>query len=114
MKINPLDFNQRATFGVNRTTGNNPKNGNPIKGFTPSFSRWFGFQKQSMNQRYTLEGNGVTDTVVIAIRHDLAVKKTFDVKIGDDVYSIYDISPDNSAGYNKFDVITLQKVTKNG
>ena len=38
MAINPLEFNDRAEFGVEGTTGYNPKNGNAIKGFVASFS----------------------------------------------------------------------------
>lgn len=114
MAINPLEFNERAEFGVEGTTGYNPKNGNPQKGFVASFSRWFGYRTQSLNQQYTFMGNSITDTKLIAIRHDDAVNKSLNVRIGQDVYDIILISSDDRSARETFDLLTLQKVVKNG
>lgn len=114
MTINPLEFNNRAEFGVEGTIDYNPNNGNPIKGFKSSFSRWFGYMNQSLNQQYTLAGNSITNTKLIAIRHDDAVTDQINVKIGTDIYKIILISSDDRSARETFDLLTLQKVVKNG
>lgn len=114
MAINPLEFNERAEFGVEGTTGYNPKNGNAIKGFVASFSRWFGYRTQSLSQQYTFMGNSITDTKLIAIRHDDAINKSLNVRIGQDIYDIILISSDDRSARETFDLLTLQKVVKNG
>lgn len=114
MAINPLEFNERAEFGVEGTTGYNPKNGNPTKGFMPAFSRWFGYINQSLNQQYTLAGESITNTKLIAIRHDASINDQLNVRIGGDVYKIILISSDDRSARETFDLLTLQKVVKNG
>lgn len=111
MTINPLEFNERAEFGTIKT-GYNPKNGNPTKDFVVSFSRWFGYRTQSLSQQYTFMGNAITDTKLIAIRHDDAVNKSLNIKIGQAIYDIILISFDDRSARETFDLLTLKKVSK--
>lgn len=111
MAINPLEFNERADFG-NYQVGDYDDNGNPTKAFVPEFSRWFGYRTQSLNQQYTFLGNEVTDTKLIAIRHDSAVNDQMIVRIGDADYSVILISYDDRAARETFDLLTLQRIEK--
>lgn len=111
MAINPLEFNERIEFG-GYNEGDYDDNGNAIKTFVVEFSRWFGYRTQSLNQQYTFLGNKVTDTKLIAIRHDAAVNDQMIARINGEDYDIILISSDDRAARETFDLITLQKVVK--
>ena len=111
MAINPLEFNERAAFGSYQVV-TNEINGNQTNEFVAAFNRWFGYRTQSLTQQYTLMGNKLVDTKLIAIRHDDAVTKQMIVQIGNDEYNIITISSDNRAARETFDLLTLQKVVK--
>ena len=86
MAINPLEFNERAAFGSYQVV-TNEVNGNQTNTFVTAFNRWFGYRTQSLTQQYTLMGNKLVDTKLIAIRHDDAVTKQMIVQIGNDDYN---------------------------
>lgn len=111
MAIDPLEFNERADFG-NYQVGDYDDNGNPTKTFVPDFSRWFGYQMQNQIQKYTLMGNGITDNIVISIRHDPLVKEEMAVRINEDLFIIKVNNSDKRAARETFDLLTLQRIEK--
>lgn len=111
MAINPLEFNERAEFGSYQVV-TNEINGNQTNTFVPAFSRWFGYLKQSLTQQYTLMGNKIVKTKLIAIRHDAAVTEQMIVKIGNEEYNILPINSDDRAARETFDLLTLQRIEK--
>lgn len=111
MQINPLEFNDRVEFG-NYQTVINETNGNTENVFVKAFSRWFGYRQQTLNQQYTLLGNKISNTKVIAIRHDPQVTEQMIAKIRNVEFNIISISADDRLARDTYDLITLQKREK--
>lgn len=111
MAINPLEFNDRVDFG-NYKDVINKVNLNKTSVFVKSFSRWFGYRQQTLNQQYTLMGNKITNTKLIAIRHDPLVTEQMVAVINGMEYKVISISSDDRSARETFDLLTLQKVVK--
>lgn len=111
MAINPLEFNERCSFGRYQTVVNK-KNGNKTNEFVPEFDRWFGYLTQTLDQQFTLLGINKRNTKMIAVRHDRDINESLQVEIEDEVYDIVLISSDERAARETYDLLTLAKVEK--
>lgn len=106
MAINPLLFNQKATFGT-YGVGEYDDNGNQVETFNAEFTVWCGEQRQTLNQQYSLLGSNITDTKLIAVRHGNEFRKGMLAKIKDELFDIVNISLDETIAHDTFDLITL-------
>lgn len=115
MKINPNQFNKRVEFGF-LNEDDYDANGQVVSSFKPVFKRWFGYRQQTLNQQYNLEGLGIKNTILIAIRHCKEIQEGMYCQIDNKLYRILTISSDERTGngLNAFDVLTIQLVKKRG
>lgn len=108
-----VEFNKRFQFGTLSTT-TNPNTGGPVVEFVPDFTVWGMFRRRSMSNNYQAIVNSLTDTMDIAIRHNKAITMALEMMVDGERYEILNISPDETAGFNKLDILTVRQINRNG
>jgi phage head-tail adaptor, putative, SPP1 family len=106
MAISPYSFNRRVQFGTAKSV-TNKKTGGTVPTFIPQFKRYCAIRTRTLNQQYLAIQNDMKDSIVVAIRHTPKVNESLLAKLGDKVYQIIDISPDESNNMTTFDLITM-------
>lgn len=111
--MGPIEYNKRLSFGTISTT-TNPNTGGPVRAFVPKFTVWGQIRRRTMANNYSVIANGLTDTQDVVIRHNKAVNDSLLVVMDNERYEIKNVSPDETQGFNKQDILTVQKVKKTG
>lgn len=107
----PSDLNLTVAFTETKTV-TSPVNGSQVKRQVTAFTKKAGYRRRTLNQTYSIQGTSLEDTILIGVRHDERINKTFGVTIKGTNYKIESISPDMTNNYIKYDLITLSKVVK--
>ncbi len=113
--VKPSRMQLRLQFGKYTSgTKRNPNTGKYIEEFKPDLTVWGAEWTISQSRQLSLAGNGITDAVEFAIRHNPKVTTDQKLKCKDTVYDIYNISYDNTGSPKDFDILTCRKVDKHG
>lgn len=109
----PNDFNRKCQIGDTKTV--TTPTGSKVEKFddTNAVSLWFASKMRSLAFQFQIAGTEQADTFEIVIRHNPSVSKKNLVKIDDLIYTIYNISSDESTSFNRVDILTL-KLKKKG
>lgn len=109
----PNDFNRKCTVGQSITV--TTSTGGKVEKFDDAnaASLWFASKMRSLAFQFQVAGTEQADTFEIVIRHNPSVSKKNLVKIDDLIYTIYNISSDESTSFNRVDILTL-KLKKKG
>lgn len=109
----PNDFNRKCKVGQSITV--TTSTGGKVEKFddTSAASLWFASKMRSLAFQFQIAGTEQADTFEIIIRHNPSVSKKNLVKIDDLIYTIYNISSDESSSFNRVDILTL-KLKKKG
>lgn len=113
IKYTPQEMSKKADFGGTQSIKNR-FSGAYIPTFVKEFTLHYKTIKRTLTQTYMLQGTELQDTKVIAVRHNSKLVNTLKVQIGEDIYSIKDISIDDSNDYIVYDLITISKDKKGG
>lgn len=105
--LKPHQFNHKVYFGSFKTFINE-NSGNLNDGFVSDFSLWCSPYMRSINQRFSLEGTKLADTITIIVRHNKRINNKLIVQYKGDLYKIVDLSIDDSNSYLKYDYLTLK------
>lgn len=111
--MSPIDFNKKIQFGTISTT-TNPNTDGPMEAFVSKFTVWGQIRRRTMTNNYSVIANGLTDTQDLVIRHNPDVTDTLRVVMNNEQYEIVNVSTDETNGFNKLDILTVQKVKKTG
>ena len=109
----PNDFNRKCMVGQSITV--TTSTGGKVEKFDDAnaVSLWFASKMRSLAFQFQIAGTEQADTFEIVIRHNPSVSKKNLVKINDLIYTIYNISSDESTSFNRVDILTL-KLKKKG
>lgn len=113
--IKPSRMKLRLQFGTYQNgTKRNPNTGQYISEFVPQLTVWGASWNISQSRALSLAGNGITDAVEFAIRHNPTITTQHKLKLNDTVYDIYSIAYDDTGSPKDFDILTCRKVDKHG
>ncbi|WP_057770733.1 phage head closure protein [Lactobacillus selangorensis] len=111
--INPSRLIYRIQFGS--IEPNVPDdNGIYHEEFVTGREVWAGLYHLTQNQRYTLAGQDVSQSIAYFVRHDMGLMNYSHVRVDKTVYQVIDYAPDSDNAHNSFDVVTLKAVKKRG
>ncbi|SYW19482.1 phage head closure protein [Oenococcus oeni] len=113
MAYSPFQLNKRANIGSVDTI-QNEATGSYIKQFVPQFSRWCAVKLRTMNQTYQLVSMQLQDTVDLIFRHDPLLQSSLQIQLEGVIYNILSVSPDESTDLERYDIVTIEKITKAG
>lgn len=110
-----LRTGDRLDFGTTKTVPTDTLEGSQEE-FVAQRTLHFAYYQRSQTQQYQLLGTKLEGTTVIAVRSKYHVDKTQLARIHGDstLYRIVTISRDESNSPIRFDLITLQDITKVG
>ena len=111
-KYLPSEFSKIAVFGEMKSAPNSA--GINIPKLTELFQLHYRPVKRTQNQTYLATQSGLSDTVIICIRHNARVNDKLQVVIAGAAYDIVTISPDDTPGFGKYDFLTLRLRKKVG
>lgn len=113
--VKPARMKLRLQFGKYQAgTKRNPNTGIYVSEFTPQLTVWGAEWNISQSRQLSLAGNGITDAVEFAIRHNPKVTTELKLKCKDTVYDIHSIAYDDTGSPRDFDILTCRKVDKHG
>lgn len=113
--VKPARMKLRLQFGKYQAgTKRNPNTGMYVSEFTPQLTVWGAEWNISQSRQLSLAGNGITDAVEFAIRHNPKVTTELKLKCKDTVYDIHSIAYDDTGSPRDFDILTCRKVNKHG
>lgn len=113
--VKPARMKLRLQFGKYQAgTKRNPNTGMYVSEFTPQLTVWGAEWNISQSRQLSLAGNGITDAVEFAIRHNPKVTTELKLKCKDTVYDIHSIAYDDTGSPRDFDILTCRKVDKHG
>ena len=109
----PYLFNAIADFGsvVSKT---NRHTGMQVPTFVKKFSLHVYLQKTTLNRLYAQFGTQYQDSITLVINHNPAVNDQLRVKYNGQLYKIINVSSDDSANYQTYDFLSLQKLERTG
>lgn len=110
-KLTPAAFNKQADFGTVTTKVNLNTGTNNQKVFKPELILWCAPYTRSLNQSYLLAPE-LQNTIVIVVRHNSKINDALKVNYQGTLYSIADLSIDDSNTYIAYDYVTLRKIVK--
>lgn len=108
----PSEFSKIAVFGEMKSAPNSA--GINIPKLTELFQLHYRPVKRTQNQTYLATQSGLSDTVIICIRHSARVNDKLQVVINGSTYDIVTIAPDDTPGFSKYDFLTLRAKKKAG
>ena len=108
----PNDLNRKCQIGTFKTVITST--GGKVSALDKDgiLNVWFGSKMRSLSLQFQLDGTDKADTFEIVVRHNPIFTKKMGVKIDDITYDIINISPDESASIQRFDILTLRIKTK--
>ncbi|WP_225419673.1 phage head closure protein [Lapidilactobacillus wuchangensis] len=110
---NPARLDKLIHFGKQDSSKMN-QNGIPILGFVESFKAWGGVWQLTTTQLLQISGMNLSDNQIFVVRHRESWTDVIDAKIGTKVYHVKSIVPDVADTPTSYDLVTLEKVIKNG
>lgn len=115
-QVNVARMFYRLEFGHEKPNGKiNPNTGDGEMSFVPEFTRWGGKWSISQSMAIALNGANIKDAVVFFIKSGDNVTPDYLVRVNGAIYSIVNISYDESMSAKAFDLITCQRwVRKHG
>lgn len=111
-RYKPNDFNKRCLIGMPETK--TTQTGGKVKCISKDgqISVRYASKMRTISLQVQLSGTDKEDTFEIVIRHKPAINKKMSVEIDKALYSIVNISSDESANFERFDILTLKSKTK--
>lgn len=113
VKYQPYLFNVIADFGDVKSTTNR-HTGMQVPHFVRKFSLHVYPQKTTLNRLFAQFGTQYQDSITLVIKHNPAVHDKLKVKYQGTLYKIINISVDDSANYQTYDFLSLQKLERTG
>lgn len=107
----PFQLNKVADFGVIESVPNAA--GVNVPHFVTRMKLHYSRIKTTLTQKYLVAETSLSDTTNIAVRHNNQLEDMQQVKIGEEIYNIVDVSPDDEM-YIAYDFVTIRKVKKSG
>lgn len=109
----PNDLNRKCQIGMVKTTTTSTGGKVEKLDSETAITVWFGAKMRTLSLQFQVLGTEKADTFEIVIRHNPLVTKKLAVMIEKVLYDIINISSDESANFQRFDILTL-KVKKKG
>lgn len=111
-KFKPKDLNRKCKIGLFKTT--KTSTGGSVKSLDLETAKeiWFGSKTRTLALQYQIQGTEIADTFEIVVRHNPIFTKKMGVLLDDVLYDIKNISPDESASIQRFDILTLKEKVK--
>lgn len=111
-KYKPNDLNRKCEIGSFKTI--KTATGGSVKSLDPdtALSVWFASKMRTLALQFQVEGTDIADTFEIVVRHNPIFTKKMGVLLDGTLYDIKNISSDESAALQKFDILTLKEKTK--
>ncbi len=107
----PYSFNKKAIFcSVESIT--NPNTGAPVPTLVPEITLHYAIVKRSIEDKMSELGTNKQDIKIITVKHREKIQETMKVKIGEIMYSITSIMPDDSNTNIPYDNLILEKWDK--
>ncbi|MGV8957615.1 phage head closure protein [Lactococcus lactis] len=108
----PNDFNHKCQIGRLKTE--TTSTGGKIEKFDENTAHevWFASKLRTIALQFQLLGTQYEDTFEIVVRHQSWLREKLVVKFKGELYSILNISSDETSKIQRFDIITLRKKTK--
>lgn len=105
----PYLFNKRAEFGVTKSILNKNSGVNEPH-FVKQFSLHVYPQKRTLDMQYRALGTNYQNAITLVVWHTHRINDQLEVKYDGEKYRIINISSDDSANYQTYDFLTLQRI----
>ena len=108
----PNDLNKRCQIGNLKTITTATGGSKQDLDNETAVTLWYGAKTRSLGLQFSLVGTEAEDAFEIVVRHNPSLEAYSAAKIDGILYKVINVSPDDSANLNPFDIITLKKITK--
>lgn len=109
ISYSPYLFSKHAEFGVTKSILNKNSGVNEPQ-FVKQFSLHVYPQKRTLDMQYRALGTNYQNAITLVVRHTHLINDQLEVKYDGEKYRIINISSDDSANYQTYDFLTLQRV----
>ena len=116
MKLPISRLNHLIVFGAAEAVDTDTIDGSTTK-FVAKQQLHCALYQRSQTQNYSLLGTKLEGTIVVAVRSQYHVDDTMQAQLdgnSDVIYQVVDISCDESHSFQRYDLITLEDITKGG
>ena len=109
VSYSPYLFSERADFGTTKSILNENSGVNEPK-FVKQFILHVYPQKRTLDMQYRALGTNYQNAITLVVRHTHRINDQLEVKYAGELYKIINISSDDSANYQTYDFLTLQRI----
>ena len=109
VSYSPYLFSKHAEFGITKSILNKNSGVNEPK-FVKQFILHVYPQKRTLDMQYRALGTNYQNAITLVVRHTHRINDQLKVRYDGELYQIINISSDDSANYQTYDFLTLQRI----